>query len=580
MKKQIVKPMEEPWKLLKYWKQEWKCVLLITCSGILYNVGMLTGPILQGKLLDALLKRETIKNVMLLAALFVASIIMVQAFRYMKRFYIRRFANKTSATMRFMIYNNVIHKSEQQLEKENLGSLMTKAISDVEACVEGMRKFTTEVFDTGVFLVAYLVTLFLYDVKATILACVWIPLAMFVARSLKKRIYLYTSSYRKQLGEVSAITYDYIDHAILYRLYGREEENQEEYKKQLNILEKRAVKANIWENAMPPIYHVIAMIGIIFVFSMLGKRVIDGTFSVGQFLAYTSIFTAMAVKASKAAKLFHSVQKATVSWKRIQPFMEAYKREKREEKTLGVKDNKGLEVRNLSVSYKEKEKQIDTLNLSVNMGEIIGITGPVACGKSTFGKLFLGTFPYKGSILIEGRELSTMTELERSQKISYMGHEPYLLSDTIYENITLGDQGDISFVLQMVCFDKDLESMEEGIQTRVGNGGVRLSGGQQARIALARTLYHKRKLFVLDDPFASVDKGTEEEILQNIKRERKDSMILLISHRLSQFKTMDKVLFMHADKTYEVGTHNKLLQESILYSKLYDLQDGKEGKRE
>ena len=170
-----------------------------------------------------------------------------------------------------------------------------------------------------------------------------------------------------------------------------------------------------------------------------------------------------------------------------------------------------------------------------------------------------------------------MSEVIRSQKISYMGHEPQLLSDTIYENITLGDKGDVSFVLRMVCFDKDLETMKDGIQTRVGNGGVRLSGGQQARIALARTLYHKRKLIILDDPFASVDKKTEEVILRNIKKESKDSIIILISHRLAQFGTMDKVLLMHSNKTYEIGTHKELLYQSNLYSQLYCLQDRKGG---
>ena len=391
MTKDAIKPMKEPWKLFNYWKREAICIFLITVSGILYNVGMLTGPILQGKMLDALLKKAGQKSVMFLAVAFVGSIIMVQAFRYMKRFYIRRFANETSATMRFMIYNNIIHKTEQQLEKENLGSLMTKAISDVEACVEGMRKFTTEVFDTGVFLIAYLVTLFLYDWKVTLIACIFIPIAMLIARNLKKIIYKYTSSYRKQLSEISAVTYDFIDNAMLYRLYGREEDNQMEYEIQLNALEKKAVKANVWENAMPPIYHVIAMGGVIFVITMLGKRVLNGDFSVGEFSAYIAIFTAMAIKASKAAKLFNSVQKATVSWKRIKPFMEEYKEYKIENETNESNTSKqGLSLGNVSFSYKDGKKQINNLNLSVEIGQIIGITGPVACGKSTLGKLFFG----------------------------------------------------------------------------------------------------------------------------------------------------------------------------------------------
>ena len=107
--------------------------------------------------------------------------------------------------------------------------------------------------------------------------------------------------------------------------------------------------------------------------------------------------------------------------------------------------------------------------------------------------LFLGYPNYEGSLKINNKELRDYSEYERSNIISSLGHNPYLISDTIYNNITFSDEGDISHVLNMVCFNEDLKFMEKGIHTLVGNGGVRLSGGQQARIALARTLYPKIK---------------------------------------------------------------------------------------
>ncbi|MEG2441824.1 MAG: ATP-binding cassette domain-containing protein, partial [Acetivibrio sp.] len=144
-------------------------------------------------------------------------------------------------------------------------------------------------------------------------------------------------------------------------------------------------------------------------------------------------------------------------------------------------------------------------------------------------------------------------EKDRSSRISYMGHDPQLLSDTIYENITLGEVGypheDVQEMIKMVCFEKDLETMEDGMDTRVGNGGASLSGGQQARIALARTLYHRKKILILDDPFSAIDEKTQQQILKNIKRICKDSIVILISHRLEIFPQFDKVLLMKADGT-------------------------------
>ena len=108
--------------------------------------------------------------------------------------------------------------------------------------------------------------------------------------------------------------------------------------------------------------------------------------------------------------------------------------------------------------------------------------------------------PYEGSITINGTELANIESAAVSRYIVYMGHDSRLLSDTIYNNITLGEDGDVRQVLADVCFEQDLASMPEGFETLVGASGVRLSGGQQARLALARMLYNRSRILVLDDP--------------------------------------------------------------------------------
>ena len=150
MKSSLTKPMKNPDKIRNYWIREKKTVILLTIFGILYNVGMVARPIFQGELIDALIAKVSIIDLIKLALTFIIIISSVQFFRYFKRYYVRQFANKTTATMRFMLYNNILHKEEKELHDENMGNLMTKAISDVDVCVEGMRKSTTEIFDTGV----------------------------------------------------------------------------------------------------------------------------------------------------------------------------------------------------------------------------------------------------------------------------------------------------------------------------------------------------------------------------------------------------------------------------------------------
>ena len=227
-----------------------------------------------------------------------------------------------------------------------------------------------------------------------------------------------------------------------------------------------------------------------------------------------------------------------------------------------------LQVRNLSSGI------IKRADFEVQSGDIVGITGPVASGKSTIGRLLQGLFPYEGSITINGTELANIESAAVSRYIVYMGHDSRLLSDTIYNNITLGEDGDVRQVLADVCFEQDLASMPEGFETLVGASGVRLSGGQQARLALARMLYNRSRILVLDDPFAAVDVATERQIIENLKNRYSDCAIILISHRIASFDQLTKVLFVY-EGTTTFDSHDRLLADSEKYREIFTLQ--KEG---
>ncbi|WIV12953.1 ABC transporter ATP-binding protein [Proteiniborus sp. MB09-C3] len=571
MSKLKIEPMQHPDKIINYWKKEKFVVSCIIIFGLSYNITIILGPIYQGKLIDSIAYGKSLSFVIILAFTYILIIGTNQLLRYFKRFYIRRFANSTSATMRLMIYNNIMHKSVSELDNENTGNLMTRAISDVDLCVEGMRKFTTEVFDTGVLMASYLISMLAYDVKITMFSIIFIPVAMVLAEKLKGVIYKYSKEYRQKSSEVADITYDAIENSMLYRVSGMESKNRMKYIEELEDLQKKAVKANILENSMQPIYHVIAMLGIIIVIYLGGTKVINSSWTIGTFSTYIAMFTAMAVKASKAAKLFNSVQKSQVSWKRIKPYLEEYKIK---DTYLNInRRDTTLLVENLVFTYEEgKENILNNISFTGKQGEIIGVTGSIASGKSTLGLSLLGIYPYMGSIKIDGKELRDYSEYERSQMISYLGHKPQLLSDTIYNNITMGSKEDITSVLKDVCFDEDLKAMPNGQDTLVGNSGVKLSGGQQARISLARALLNKNKIIILDDPFSAVDMKTEEKIIESLKNNYKDSLIILISHRLAIFNRIDKIILLKNDKTVDYGTHDELMRKSELYATIFNLQ--------
>ena len=296
----------------------------------------------------------------------------------------------------------------------------------------------------------------------------------------------------------------------------------------------------------------------------------NGVWTVGTFTAYVSIFTALAVKASKASKLFNSFQKANVSWKRLKPYYESYVYDQEEKPHEQVES---FCVKNLTFTYPGSNTvMIKDSSFQLKRGEILGVTGAVASGKSTLAIALTGVYPYSGTLFLNRHNLKEMNSAQKSTWISYQGHLPQLLSDTIYENITLGEQGDISEVLKDVCFDTDLNSMPDGINTMVGNSGIRLSGGQQARIALARALWHKAAVVILDDPFSALDSVTEQQIVKNLKAHYGDRIFIIMSHRLGAFPKFDRVGFLENGELI-TGTHENLMKQCSSYAELYHMQE-------
>ena len=571
-------------RVLSYFKVEWKVLLAVTVSGLIYNLGLLAGPWFEGRmtgcLVDILNGFGQFSDMAVLAAAYVAAIAVVQISRYIKRFYVRRFANNVNRRMKKVLYGSLVRKSRASLREEGEGTVMTKAILDVDDCVEGMRKFTTEIFDTGVALAAYAGMLLFYDWHLALLCMIFPPISYITAEKMKKMVQRTGAAYKIQSGVLSAATLDRAQNAITYRVFGCEQERQQAYESNLDAYEKSAVKANIWSTAMPPIYRVISMAGCLFILYFGQKNVLGRgwrAWDIASFTTFLACFVKLSVKSSSAAKLFNAVHKAQVSWNRIKGLLGA--QDKMQDSAAETKDRNGrktsplLQVSHLTFAYQDGKTILDDISFSAEKGQIIGITGPVACGKSTLGKVFLCEYPYDGQILLDGRELQKETAAQRTDQIGYLGHDPELFADSIAENILLGDPEDANRYLKLVCLDQEVGEMSEGVQTLVGNGGVRLSGGQAQRLALARTLCHKKPLLILDDPFSALDQTTEREVFANLKETAKDSMILLFSHRLYLFPELDQVIWMENGRTV-TGTHAELMKKVPEYAELIRAEEG------
>ncbi len=566
-----------PDRIGSYFRTEWLSLTFVALSGLFYNAGLLAGPWFEGRLAqclaDILGGSETAGGMAMLVPAYLAVTLLVQSARFVKRFYVRRFANNINRRMKGILYANLVRENRASLAQEGAGDLMTKAISDVDDCVEGMRKFTTEVFDTGAALVCYAVMLLVYDWRLALLSLLFTPVSYVCAGAMRRTVQRAGAAYKKAAGSLSAATLDRAENAVTYRIYGCEASRAEGYEQALDRYEKTSVRSNVWQSALPPLYQAASGAGVLFILWFGAKNVL-GTgwrpWDIAAFTTFLSCFTKLTVKSSKVAKLFNSVQKADVSWKRIRPLMKTPE----PLAPLTVPAPEDVTLEDLSFSY-GGEPIFSGLSLTAHPGDMIGITGPVACGKSTFGRVFLCEGPYGGSLRFGGRELSSLSPREISGTVGYLGHDPELSADTVEHNVLCGSGGDAGPYLAATALRDEVSAMEHGADTLVGSSGTRLSGGQAQRLALARAMAHPRPIMILDDPFSALDRKTEDAVFEELRAYGKDKVIFLISHRLYHFPRMDQVLFL-ADGRAAVGTHDKLMSAVPAYRRLYESQAGGE----
>lgn len=595
-------------KIGEYFRAEWAALVIITISGLIYNIGLMEVTIFEGKLAqclyDVLGERKTIADMVVVAIYYVAVVALIQISRYIKRFYVRRFGNNTNRRMKQALYKSLVNKPKCELEKESAGSMITKAISDVDDCVEGMRKFTTEIYDTGVLLIGYIGMLMYYDWKLALLSLVFPPIAYIMAEKMKVHVQKMGAAYKESAARLSAVTMDRVGNGITYRVYGCEKERNAAYEEVLGDYERAAVRSQILGSALQPIYNVISMISAVFILILGGRNVANHVWDIGVFTAYLSCYTKLAIKSSKSAKLFNAVHKAQVSWLRIHPLMcdmpaqvvneekeyalrqnsKDISKELLKEKTLKQMHSKDTECKKLYVKNLGVQGVFSGLSFETAPGQIIGVTGAVASGKSVFGKTFLQEEIYEGDIIFGAEKL-----ISRGN-VCYLGHSLELFSDTIENNILLGKEDDAWRYLKAVELDKEVEAMPEGIHTRIGTGGLLLSGGQKQRLALARILANAKPIIILDDPFSALDKQTELKVYNNIFKYINNDIIgdsaqskncfndfvekkivFIISHRLYLFPEFDKVIWMENGQA-QVSQHIELFKNNPSYRELYRLQ--------
>jgi len=589
-------PKKDPFNLISYIRRHRGLFWIEAAGGIIYNTTIVAGPIVTGRAIDAAAALTTevtqagVRTLLLYCLLLVALTAFFQYARYIKRKYIRDMCFRIRSDMRAGLMQRTLARPLPELERESVGDLISRTIGDVEQVVSTVETTINEAWDTWLLMLSYLVVLMWYSPRITLICAIPIPFALYIAESARHPLYRYSVQARQAAARVTSHLHRTLNHVALLRLFGREAAEGQRLTSFAEEQMRWTVRTALLQTGMMPVYAALASLGVIGALGLGGQEVIAGNWTVGTFAAYVVMFLAMSRRTWVAARVFNRWHAARASWDRIREKLglagkpaaanadgglaaAADETAGRTARPAGT----AVVVRDLSFRYPAGSVDVlRSVSFSVPSGGVVGVTGGVGSGKSALASALTGLYPYGGELLVGGVELRGLASEDRRRLVAYSGQDGFLFSTTVAGNVAFGESSPdpqrLERALHLAGLLEDLALFPQGLDTMIGERGVRVSGGQRQRIALARALYTSNPLLVLDDPFSAVDIGTERRIIERLRDQLERRTTFIFSHRLNAFAYADHIIVLERGQVAEQGSHDELLAREGIYHKIYTAQ--------
>lgn len=538
-------------KIRYYFYYLWWILVPLTITGILYDSLMSFIPRIQGDAINSI-KQQNTDLIIKSSLIFLGLTIFVQINRFLKRYLVRVFSNKMNYLMRKKCFNHMLSLDMAFYEQNKVGDILNKNTTDISDTCESIRKLTTEIFDTVILMIGYIVSYFLLDYKIALMSLPFVLISIIISLFLKKKVYMTTKDYKEYSSKFKDSTLNMLKNEIYFRGMGVNEKYINQYSKEVDILAKKNVKNLVYKASMESIYSSIGFIGLFFVLYFGLNNVIDGTYDIGTFTTILTTFVLIANKGAKVGKSFNAYQGLKVTWKRIKPFLED-DIEKEEEYQF---NSDGLSLIDFSYSY--DDFKTPTITYSFNKDEKIGIVGRVHTGKSTLLKSLTGLYEYDGEAKLNGIDLKDLFK-SKNQVISYCPSKESLFKDSIANNIELGRDGNIKEALNSAC----LTDSQLDINTEINPTMVNISGGQKQRLMLARSLYHQSNMYLLDNPFSSLERSMSESISNQVLD--MNGLFFIVTNDENILKKLDRIIYLN-DGIAKIDTYFNLLKDDSFKS--------------
>jgi len=498
-------------------------------------------PILVTPLIDKVFKQAQLEQLHKVLWLGLILIIFGAIMLFIQDASFASLAAQTSANSKAFLYQNLLKRDAGKLDFSS-GGLSSRILNDLKDIEIYLQYGIGSLIAESLTILGIIVVLLKTDFLATLsLIGLLIPLVL-VLTWLGKRLEASSSKSQacsEQIGNHlqegfkhhKAIRAFHADNFILKRFLVENEKNKK-------LMTERGLLASL----QTPLTQILAFIAIAAVIFILGQKVIKGSLSLGQMIAYLSLVTLLTTPAQLLPRAFALFKQAASANKRLNDLIRIETKQNNEDFEI-----QGLALKDLSYAYADKTI-LENINLSFDKKGLVAIIGESGAGKTTLLNILLRFINSKQGLVISNkRDLSELNETSFRQQISYVPQSTELLQASIKDNIKLGREysdKEITQVLEELQLTKKLDSLEAGLEHKLQEDGEGISGGERQRIAIARAIISKPKILLLDEPTANLDSENENLIIKFLQKQAQERLIIVVSHK--------KAILELAEQIYEL----------------------------
>ena len=499
---------------------------------------------------------------------------------YKARMIMIKISEEVKKMLQIDMLRSFINADTEIIESKHTGKYISNLNFDVDQITRMLAEAFLSIFKDGLTLLGLLSVMFFQNWKLSLIAVIMIPLATVTARKLGKRMGKVTTEAQEKSGNLNRYLLDLFKNHKIIKIFQRESYENERSDKYVDDLKEKSIKISSVYLRSTPIMEVLTGIMIALLIFYSGKLIINGELNINNFFSFLAAMMLAYQPVKSLTKVNISIGQGLSAANRIVPIIDIENEINLNEKSKNLELTEGtITLDKVSFYYQSnsENKVLKNIDIKLNGGKMTALVGHSGSGKSSLLNMIPRIYnPTNGAIKIDNQDISKINLSSLRKEISIVDQNTTLFDDTVFNNIKYAkpdaSNDEIYKAAKLSMSEEFINNLENGFGTKIGENGVRLSGGEKQRLSIARAFLKQSKIILLDEATSSLDSETEEKIQKAIDELTYNKTTVVIAHRLSTILNSDKIYVMDKGKILDSGQHDQLLLKSEVYKNFYEKQ--------